>query len=135
MAGVPYNDSAPFWNLVDWVLTGITTIVVAILGYLFKTWNKIKEQNELLVTKVYYHSDLLKVQSERIEKLEESEKSTQERLLSMPNRDDFNRVSQSIQDSIENRFNQLDGRFDRLDNRVDSILARGQKTDNTVKPE
>lgn len=110
---IPPDPGGPSWGFLEWTLSTLSVVVMAIGGYMMRT-----------IAKLTQHTARLDNQEKDIEGLKAEDKQALDRFASRPTREDVKSAIDNLHVLLETRFEQFNARFDRLDSRIDSIINR-----------
>jgi chaperonin cofactor prefoldin len=100
----------PPWGFIEWIITGLSSLVVFIGGYVLRTRSRLNS-----------HENTLDKHEKALIRLEDDSRLTRDTVLTRPTKEDLRDGIKNIQDTLESRFEQFATRFDRLDARIDSL--------------
>jgi len=108
----PNLDPTP-WGFIEWSLTTIAGVILGIVGFVMRTNGKITAHSSQLL-------DNNKIIGQVVEDMVE----IKDKLSIRPTHEDISKLLRLVQDTLEQRFDQLSVRLDRIDGRIDSILRK-----------
>lgn len=107
---IPPVPEDPPWGFIEWVITGLSSLVIFIGGYVLRTRSRLNA-HEYTLTK---HEKI-------IDRLDDEARLARDTILTRPTKEDLRDGIRNIQDTLESRFEQFATRFDRLDARIDAL--------------
>ena len=103
----------PPWGFLEWVITSLVGVVLAVTGYMMRNSSNITNHE----VKISHHEAVLETVLEDV-------KEVKEKLSIRPTHEDIGKLIFNMQTILEARLDQVSNRLSRIDERIDSILTR-----------